>query len=60
MNSTSLENSKEPLISTDVSFNGYSNGETLNAGLQRNEKKSGEGGGGGGGFIKFFLTNWVS
>ena len=48
MNSTSLENSKEPLISTDVSFSGYSNGETLNAGLQRNEKKSGEGGGGGG------------
>ena len=47
MNSTSLENSKEPLISTDVSFNGYSNGETLNAGLQRNEKKAGEGGGGG-------------
>ena len=60
MNSTSLENSKEPLISTDVSFNGYSNGETLNAGLQRNEKKSGEGGGGGGEFIKFFLTNLVS
>ena len=60
MNSTSLENSKEPLISTDVSFNGYSNGETLNAGLQRNEKKSGEEGGGGGEFIKFFLTNLVS
>ena len=30
MNSTSGENSKEPSASTDVSFNGYSNQETLN------------------------------
>ena len=49
MNSTSVESSKEPLTSTDVSFNGYSNGEMEKLLMQAcsEMKKNPRGGGGG-------------